>query len=290
MTKIPILATGLSGLVGTRISEILSSEYEFRDVSLTTGIDITDFEAVDKAVRESDSEVILHMAAKTDVDACEDDKILGDDGGAWRINVVGTDNIIACARKYGKRVIYVSTDFVFDGTSDEYHEDDLPNPVSWYGYTKHLGEEHLAESNVDFSVIRISYPYRNLFEPKKDFVHRIIDQFKKEGKIHALTDHIFTPTLVDDIATGLKVFLGRNLPGIYHLTGGSSLTTIDAVRTIAATYNIKCEIIPIDRATYFKDRAFRPFKLALKNDKISKLGITMSDFAQGLKTVKQQDS
>src|SRR3989339_1670353 len=102
MTKIPILATGLSGLVGTRISEILSSEYEFRDVSLTTGIDITDFEAVDKAVRESDSEVILHMAAKTDVDACEDDKILGDDGGAWRINVVGTDNIIACARKYGK--------------------------------------------------------------------------------------------------------------------------------------------------------------------------------------------
>ena len=288
--KIPILATGLSGMVGTRVAEILSDNFEFEDISLATGIDITDKKSVDRVISESESKIILHLAAKTDVDSCEDDKILGEEGAAWQINVVGTENIIEAAKANGKRVIYISTDFVFNGTKDGYREDDKPNPLSWYGYTKYQGEERLSTSDVSFTVLRISYPYRNLFEQKKDFVHRIIDQLKIDGKIMAVRDHIITPTFIDDIAFGLSVFLKRNISGIYHLVGSSSLSAEAATRLIRTVFNLSGEINPIDRSVYFKDRAFRPFNLTLRNDKIGKLGIRMSNFKEGLKTVKTQDS
>ena len=288
--KIPILATGLSGMVGTRVAEILSDNFEFEDISLATGIDITDKNSVDRVISESESKIVLHLAAKTDVDSCEDDKVLGEEGAAWQINVVGTENIIEAAKANGKRVIYISTDFVFNGTKDGYQEDDKPNPVSWYGYTKYQGEERLSTSDVSFTVLRISYPYRNLFEQKKDFVHRIIDQLKIDGKIMAVRDHIITPTFIDDIAFGLSVFLKRNISGIYHLVGSSSLSAEAATRLIRTVFNLSGEINPIDRSVYFKDRAFRPFNLTLRNDKIGKLGIRMSNFKEGLKTVKTQDS
>ena len=288
--KIPILATGLSGMVGTRVAEILSDNFEFEDISLATGIDITDKKSVDRVISESESKIILHLAAKTDVDSCEDDKILGEEGAAWQINVVGTENIIEAAKANGKRVIYISTDFVFNGTKDGYQEDDKPNPVSWYGYTKYQGEERLSSSDIGFTILRISYPYRNLFEQKKDFVHRIIDQLKIDGKIMAVRDHIITPTFIDDIAFGLSVFLKRNISGIYHLVGSSSLSAEAATRLIRTVFNLSGEINPIDRSVYFKDRAFRPFNLTLRNDKIGKLGIRMSNFKEGLKTVKTQDS
>ena len=288
--KIPILATGLSGMVGTRVAEILSDNFEFEDISLATGIDITDKKSVDRVISESESKIILHLAAKTDVDSCEDDKILGEEGAAWQINVVGTENIIEAAKANGKRVIYISTDFVFNGTKDGYREDDKPNPLSWYGYTKYQGEERLSSSDIGFTILRISYPYRNLFEQKKDFVHRIIDQLKIDGKIMAVRDHIITPTFIDDIAFGLSVFLKRNISGIYHLVGSSSLSAEAAARLIRTVFNLKGEVNPIDRSIYFKDRAFRPFNLTLRNDKIGKLGIRMSNFKEGLKTVKTQDS
>ena len=147
--KIPILATGLSGMVGTRVAEILSDNFEFEDISLATGIDITDKKSVDRVISESESKIILHLAAKTDVDSCEDDKILGEEGAAWQINVVGTENIIEAAKANGKRVIYISTDFVFNGTKDGYQEDDKPNPVSWYGYTKYQGEERGIKLHIE---------------------------------------------------------------------------------------------------------------------------------------------
>lgn len=288
--KIPILATGLSGMVGTKVTEILSDNFEFEDISLATGIDITDKKSVDRVISESASKIVLHLAAKTDVDSCEDDKILGEEGAAWQINVVGTENIIEAAKANGKRVIYISTDFVFNGTKDGYQEDDKPNPVSWYGYTKYQGEERLSSSDIGFTILRISYPYRNLFAQKKDFVHRIIDQLKIDGKIMAVRDHIITPTFIDDIAFGLSVFLKRHISGIYHLVGSSSLSAEAATRLIRTVFNLSGEINPIDRSVYFKDRAFRPFNLTLRNDKIGKLGIRMSNFKEGLKTVKTQDS
>lgn len=284
----PILGTGLSGLVGSRIVELLGSDYEFTDLSYATGVDITDYNQVLSSLQSSPAKVVIHMAAKTNVDSCEDDKILVEDGAAWNVNVVGTKNIVDAAKKLGKRILYISTDFVFDGTKDNYIESDKPNPINWYGNTKYEGELAVIRSGVSYAILRLAYPYRSIFVGKLDFVRRIIEKSKKGEKIFALTDHIFTPTFIDDIATAIDVLIQREVNGIFHIVGSQSLSPYEATNIILNKFNLKGDVEKIDRETYFKDRAFRPFKLALKNDRISELGIKMHGLFSGLDEVKKQ--
>lgn len=286
--KIPILGTGLSGLVGSRVQELLGDDFEFTDLSFATGIDITNSDQVAEIFKDSAAQTVLHMAAKTDVDSCEEDKIYGEEGAAWSVNVIGTQNIVDAAKKYRKRLIYISTDFVFDGTKEYYKEDDLVNPVNWYGFTKSEGERLVKEADINSAIIRLAYPYRAYFGEKFDFVRRIMDKANKKEKISALTDHIFTPTFIDDIAEGLRLFFQKGITGTFHLVGSQSLTPFEATNIILAKFNLKDEIEQVRRDAYFRNRAFRPFKLVLKNDKITKLGIIMKTFDEGLSEVKLQ--
>jgi dTDP-4-dehydrorhamnose reductase len=285
--KIPILATGLSGLVGTRVYELLRDKYEIFDMSLSTGIDITDYESLEKEISNTESKIILHMAAKTDVDSCEDDKIYGEDGSAWSVNVVGTQNIIKLAKKYKKKVIYISTDFVFDGTKEYYTENDKPNPVNWYGYTKYEGEKIVLNTDIPFLILRIAYPYKAKCIDRMDFVSRIINKMKQNQPIYGVSDHIFTPTFIDDIALGLEHMISKNFEGIYHMVGSQSISVLDAVMLISEIFGIKTKIIPIKREEFFKEKAYRPFKLALKNDKIIKIGLKFLGFKDGLIKIKK---
>lgn len=286
--KIPILGTGLSGLVGSRIAELLSDSFEFTDLSLATGVDITNEEQILASFQNSSASIVLHMAAKTDVDSCEDDKIYGEEGAAWMVNVVGTANIVNAAKKYKKRLIYISTDFVFDGTKEFYREDMEVNPLNWYGFTKAEGERLVKAANINYTIIRLAYPYRSYYDQKFDFVRRIIDRAKSKQKVLALTDHIFTPTFIDDIAIALQILFERELIETFHVVGSESLTPMEAIKRITAKFDLKTDIVPITRGEFFKDRAFRPFKLALKNDKIAKLGIRMKRFDEGLEELKEQ--
>lgn len=286
--KIPVIGTGLSGMVGTRVVELLKKDYEFTDLSYTTGVDITDIDQVIETFKVSNADTVIHMAAKTDVDACEDDKILGEEGQAWMVNVIGTQNIADAAKKTGKRVIYISTDFVFDGTADYYTEEDVPNPVNWYGVTKYEGEELIRKTGVSCCIVRLAYPYRASFSSKTDFVRKIIDMVHNGHDIISLTDHIFTPTFIDDFAAVLALLLERNMEGIFHAVGSQNLTPLESVKLIMKTFNIHGKIKQALRKDYFRFRAFRPCRLALKNDKITGLGIKMRRFDDGLQEMKKQ--
>lgn len=286
--KTPILSTGMSGLVGTRIRELLEDKYDFQDLSLATNIDITDYDVVAREMDASKAKIVLHMAAMTDVDACEDDKILGEEGASWQINVIGTKNISECAKKTGKKVIYISTDFVFDGTADFYQESDEPNPVNWYGYTKYEGEKIVLGESDNCVVVRIAYPYRGGFEEKKDFVRKILERMKASGTLVGLKDHIYTPTFIDDIGAALNLLMDKDINGIYHAVGSQSLSTYEGIRLIASTFGYDVKVTQTTREVFFKGRAYRPFNLSLKNDKIQKLGVLMNRFDSGLKIVKEQ--
>lgn len=286
--KIPILATGFSGLVGSRVSELLADGFEFTDLSLATGVDITNIDDVEKSINNSEARTIIHMAAKTDVDTCEDDKLLRDEGQAWMVNVVGTENIVAVAKKTGKRVIYISTDFVFDGTKEFYTEEDQPNPVNWYGITKHEGEKTVSKYSNDATVVRIAYPYRAYYPQKKDFVRRILERCKRGEKLIGITDHIITPAFIDDIAYVLKTIIEKKLSGIFHAVGSQSMSVFDAIKLVEKIFGFSGEVEPVTREIYFQNKALRPFKLVLKNDKINKLGIKMSRFDEGLEEIKKQ--
>ncbi len=286
-----IFTIGGSGLVGTRIIELLKGKYTFDDLSLTNGVDITNPSSLDIIKNDTEHEVVLHLAAKADVEACEKDKELREEGAAFKINVIGTKNVVEACRASNKKLLYISTDFVFDGTKEppyQYTEDDRPNPVNWYAITKYKGEEVIQGSDVSHAILRIAYPFRSdEFASKKDFVHGIMGRLANKQPITAVTDHIMTPTFIDDIAYAIDAIVSQNATGIYHVVGSQSLTPYDAFMAIADRFDYdKGLITKTTREEFFKGKAPRPFNLSINNAKITKLGVKMRTFAEGLQEIK----
>lgn len=285
-----VLGTGLTGLMGSRVVQLLSLQYEFVNLSRITGVDITNKEQVSRAIEHSDAGIVLHLAAKTNVDACEKDKVLGERGDAWVVNVEGTKNIAESCLIYNKKLIYISTDFVFDGEKEFYNEDDTPNPINWYAQTKYEGEKIVKGLQIPWIILRIAYPYRASF-PKLDFVRVIKNRLQQKQEVKGITDHIFSPTFIDDIAAVFHGLITENATGIYHTVGSEALTPYDAATKIAHTFGLDTRLITqIKRDVYFSGKARRPFRLALKNDKIKALGYHLKPFSEGLQEVKKQQA
>lgn len=305
--KQKILATGLSGLVGSRIRELLDEKFDFEELGLETGFNITRREQTLNKIIDSNAPILLHLAAKADVDGCEGDKERDlkslkspnkdrweGENSAWAINVWGTKNIVEACQESRKKIIYISTDFVFDGENppkNGYTEEDRLNPINWYGRTKFEGEKIIQDSNLDWVICRLSFPYRAKFELKKDFLRAILDCLEKGEEVKSVSDQLFTPTFIDDIASALNVLIESWSEGIYHVVGSSSLTPYEATLLIAKNFGYPLKLVkPINAWDYFRGRAPRPFKLALSNDKIGKLGVKMASFEEGLEKVKEQAS
>lgn len=300
-----ILATGLTGLVGSRFTDFFENVYEFEHINLENGINILNKDQVEKAISDSDSSIVLHMAAKTNVDGCELDKEKDQEilkykteeekenawiskQTAWAVNVFGTQNIVDACKKNNKKIVYVSTDFVFNGQKKSYSEEDAPDPINWYAKTKYEGEKIITNSGLDYIIIRIAYPYRAFFK-RMDFVRGLIAKLEKQEKLEMITDHIMVPTFIDDIVNALDVLIQKEEKGIFHVVGSQSVTPYDAALKIADVFELDNSLISKSiRREYFAGKAPRPFCLKLKNDKISNLGIEMSSFDKGLIEIKNQ--
>lgn len=292
MDKPQIIGLGLSGLVGSRITELLSDQFEFINLGRKNGVDITDPISLTKIKDFEKADYILHMAAKTDVDACEKDKNLEQSGEAWKINTEGTKNVAEICRETGKKIIYISTDFVFDGEKPEgefYSEEDQPNPVNWYARTKYEGEKAVEGSGTDYIIVRPGYPYRASFDEKIDFMRTIKLKLERGEEIKAVTDHIFCPTFIDDFGKVLEVLIKNDVSGIYHAVGNQALSPYEATIAIAKVFGLPKNLITkTTREEFFKDAAPRPYNLALANAKIEQIGVKMKGFEEGLLAVKSQ--
>ncbi len=285
-----IFTIGGSGLVGSRIVELLSDRHKFTDLSLTNGVDITDPSSLNTVKNDSEHNVVILLAAKADVDGCEKDKELGENGAAWKINVGGVQNVVEACKDTNKKIIYISTDFVFNGENTPeggYTEEDIPNPINWYAETKFRGEEVVKNSGLPFIIARIAYPYRKEFDLKVDLVRAIKNRLTEHKPITAITDHIMTPTFIDDIAYALDKLIETNQTGIFHVTGNQSLTPYDLAVLIAEKFGLdKSLISKTTRAEYFAGRAPRPFNVSMNNEKIKGLGISMKTIGEGLEAIK----
>ncbi len=287
--KIKVAVSGGGGLIGSRIIEILSPKYEFIPLGRNEGFDVANqssFSIFDKY----DLAYFIHLAAKADVDGCEADKELGEGSDAWKINVNGSENVAAYCNKRGIRLVYISTDFVFDGNKPEgefYTEEDEPNPINFYAKTKYEGEKAILSSGADSVILRVAYPFRKEFEPKKDFVRAILSRLKDGLPIKAVSDHIMCPTYIDDIAISIDKIIDNKASGVFHAVGSASLSPYAAALMIAEKFNLDKNLITTTtRDQYFQGKAARPFNLYLKNDKIKNLGVNMKSFEQGLEELK----
>lgn len=277
--KMIVAATGLDGLVGSRVKELLGDKIQLIPLPKET-IDITKKDSVKQALRSIDFDIFLHLAAYTNVDLAEKEKEL-----AWNINVAGTKNVFEVVSSREKKMIYISTDFVFDGENAPFTEDSPPHPISYYGMTKYEGEKIVKDHAM---IVRLSYPYRAHYEPKKDIVRSILAVLKDKKQIQGVVDQIITFTFIDDIAHALHHLFFNYTPEVYHVVGKDSLSAYDAIMTIAEVFGLDTSLV--SKTTYdefYKKKAKRPKKGIVKSKK--NVFYPMKSLREGLMEIKKQN-
>lgn len=287
-----IIATGLTGLVGTRISELLGQQFTFLNFSKDRGVDITDYEGLRSRMKASEAETVVHLAAIADVDMCEKEK--GNLAGVvYRTNVIGTRYIAQLCNEFGKNLIYISTDFVFDGKKKEpYTEVDSPNPINWYGETKFLGEMEVKKFHASPCILRLARPFRSKFLQKSDIVRSIIEGLSKKDLMPMFDDQKITPTLIDDFAQVLSVILNKKLTGIYNTVGSTIISPYEAAMEIANVFGFDTSLVKKGSLSEFLatgGKTPRPMYVGLSNKKISDMtGVHFNNFHDGLLVIKRQ--
>ena len=281
-----ILVTGASGLLGTKIvnsinnSEIYGTYYQ-NPVNFSYGktlkLDVSKRNAAN-LIRKTAPDVVVHTAAFTNVDRCERDR-----KKAYQINVEGTRNVALGAKN--SKVVYISTDYIFDGEVGMYHENDKPNPVSYYGQTKLEGEQIVQEICDNYIIARTSVLYG--WHTRLNFVSWVIHELQKGNKINIVTDQFNSPTLVDDLAEQIITLIERDKRGIFHTAGGERISRYEFVNDIAQIFELDQTLItPVtsDRMNWI---ARRPKDSSLAVEKISKIKKPLN-IVQSLKRMMRQ--
>ncbi len=270
------LITGCNGQLGTELAKLLPDAI-CADVDM---LDITDANAVNKFVRDNNVDVIINCAAYTAVDKAEDDADL-----ATKINVDGVRNLA----KSGAKIIHISTDYVFDGTSyTPYKPDDNTNPISVYGKTKRAGEL-AALANADVAVvIRTAWLYS---AHGNNFVKTMRRLGAEKESINVVSDQIGTPTFAGDLASAIvKIIpqLSKETSGVYHFTNEGVCSWYDFACEIMDMSGLHCVVNPI-KSHQYPTRAARPFYSVLDKDKIKNVfGIEIEHWKKGLKKCIKQ--
>jgi len=211
-------------------------------------LDLLDASCVSDTIKRLEPDLIIHSAALTDVDRCEREKDL-----AFRINVEGTRAISGAAERAGSHLVYISTDYVFDGERGMYSEEDEPHPVSYYGLTKLLGEQ-FCPAVARTCVIYGSRPASG----KINFALWIIESLRAGRQIRLVTDQFITPTLNTNLAEMLLEAGERRLAGIYHLAGADRISRYDYACALARAFDLDDRLILPSCMNEMKWNAKRP--------------------------------
>jgi dTDP-4-dehydrorhamnose reductase len=265
-----VLITGAGGQVGHELVRVFGERGSWEVVGVThADLDVADRDAVVGAVTSVEPDVIVHGAAWTAVDACESDV-----PKAFAVNALGTRWIADGARRVGAHVVYVSTDYVFDGTKHgPYLEWDQTNPRSVYGRSK-LGGEH--EIDGGWAVARTSWVcgYHG-----GNMVKTILRVAADHPELRFVDDQYGHPTFADDLALGLYELASRRLPGVYHVTNQGSVSWYEFARAVMEAAGESPErVLPITTADLDPPRpAPRPANSVLDNFALKRAGIPLLD-------------
>jgi len=264
-----ILLTGANGLLGRRLlNKLTEKNYDVvatvKDASTISqaqngkaefhSLDITDGDSVYKLITSVKPNVIIHAAAMTQVDQCELNKI-----DCWNTNVTATRFIVDAARETKSSIIFISTDFVFDGTNGPYKEDDVPNPVNYYGSSKLAAEKAIMESGLDWCVARtVLVVGKTENGQRQNILSWVKEKLEKKESIKVVDDQVRTPTFVDDLANGILLVLEKNAKGIFHIAGKDTLTPYQVAKATAEFLQLDSNLIERASAITFQQAAPRP--------------------------------
>lgn len=262
-----IIVTGAKGQLGSdviqRLSEI-GAEAIGADIDR---LDITDEKAVDLFFKESHADGVIHCAAYTNVDLAESQKEI-----CRKINADGTRNIAAACEKYGMKLLYLSTDYVFDGRGSEPFETDSPKaPCNFYGKTKLEGETEAARLCKRLFIVRISWVFG---ENGKNFVKTMLRLAAERSEISVVCDQTGSPTYTKDLAVLLCEMISGCKYGVYHATNEGICSWAEFADKIMELSKSETKIIPIPSSQY-KSAAVRP-----ANSRLSKSSLDRNGFSR----------
>ena len=267
---------GANGQLGTDLVEVFGEEA----IPLTRkDLDVTDFESL-KILKELKSDVIINTAAYVRVDDAElyPEK-------AFQVNSIGALNVAKIANEINAINVYISTDYVFDGTKGEpYTEEDVANPLNVYGLSKYAGEIFTRNYSKKYYVIRVASLYGKAGASGKggNFVNWVIEKAKRGEEIRVVDDQFMSPTYTKDVAKTLKKFLELKPEfGVYHMVNEGHCSWYEFTREIFEILGWDVEVKPI-KSSELKRLAKRPRFSVLKNKKLEELGLRMRPWKDAL--------
>lgn len=232
-----ILVTGAKGMLGQDLCPVLEDEdYEVVETSIEN-LDITDINNVQEIILKENPDIVIHCAGYTNVDLAETEKEL-----AHKINVIGTENVAKVCGENDVTLIYISTDYVFDGTKGKpYTPEDTPNPLNYYGETKLVGELAVQEYCKKYYIVRTSWLYGH---HGKNFVETMIS-LADNTEVKVVNDQVGCPTWTMDLSEGiLDLIQNESDYGIYHICGSDYTSWYEFAKEIYKQLKLDVNLIP----------------------------------------------
>ena len=232
-------------------------------------LDITDAAAVWKAVEEFHPDAVLHCAAWTAVDAAEEPE---NREKVFAVNGAGTRNLALACRNVGCKMLYISTDYVFDGQGTEPWQPDCEAyaPLNVYGQSKLAGELAVKELLERYFIVRIAWVFG---KNGKNFVKTMLRVCRTHASVRVVNDQIGTPTYTPDLARLLVDLVQTDQYGVYHATNeGGFISWYDFTREICRQAGLTAEVLPVTTAEYGLSKAKRPFNSRLDKSKLTERG------------------
>jgi dTDP-4-dehydrorhamnose reductase len=274
--EMKILVTGAAGMLGSALSPtLLKNGHKVFLTDLIAAekgieyLDVRDFKQAEKIIKEYQPELIMHLAAETDVDKCE----LEPDH-AFLTNTIGTQNVALLCQKLNILMVYISTIGVFYGDKHEpYTEFDNPNPINIYGHSKLEGEKIVQYLLNKYYIVRAGWMIGGGPKRDKKFISKIIKQINKNKAIRAVNDKIGSPTYTFDFSKCLVDIIKTNYFGLYHCTNKGFCSRYDVAKKIVDFLDRSDIIVEPVSSAYFPLPAKRARSEMSRNYKLELLGL-----------------
>lgn len=294
-----ILICGSNGLVGQYLSRQLENQNDFeilhtsnkRELYLKeiksdfTQLDITNRSDVKSLLSSFRPDVIVNTVAISNVDFCEDEKET-----AWRVNAEGTKNLVEISKRIGAKLIHLSTDYIFDGVKGNYSEEDIPNPISYYGKTKLAAENAILTGEINFCILRPMVIFGVGTKLKYNFPSWVIESLRNKKNINCADDQIANPTYARSVAEGIIYCAKNNINGIYNFCGESEISRFDLAKLCAKIFELDGNLIQKISSSELKQKANRPKNTTMNLEKSKRdLKIKFYNIEDGLIEMKKDE-
>jgi len=262
-----VLVTGAKGMLGQDLCTVFEDNGFYVIPAGREDLDITDYNGAKTVIQKLMPQIIINLAAYTNVDKAEDEY-----DKALLINETGAKNIAKISKEIGAVIVYVSTDYVFDGTKNSpYTPEDTPNPINKYGLSKLKGEEAVKANADKYYVVRTSWLYGL---NGKNFVETMINLASKQDNLKVVDDQKGRPTYTVDLAAGILKIIGKPF-GTYHISNDGETTWYNFAKEIFKLKKININLAPCTTEE-FKRKAKRPKYSVLQNS------VPMRNWAEAL--------